>query len=60
MKWKLNIRREIKVATALLAISFLIAFSERKQGGAVCNDIVIELDNLHENHFLDVFVRQND
>jgi cell division protein FtsQ len=53
MKWKLNIRREIKVATALLAISFLIAFSERKQGGSVCKDIVIELDNLHGNHFLD-------
>lgn len=53
MKWLLNIRREIKVATALLAISFLIAFSERKQGGSVCNDIVIDLDNLHENHFLD-------
>jgi cell division protein FtsQ len=53
MKWKLNIRREIKVATALLAISFLIAFSERKQGGTMCNDIIIDLDNLHENHFLD-------
>lgn len=53
MKWKLNIRKEIKVATSLLAISFLIAFSERKQGGSVCKDIVIELDNLHENHFLD-------
>jgi cell division protein FtsQ len=53
MKWKLNIRREIKVAVSLLAISFLIAFSERKQGGAICQDIIIELDNLHENHFLD-------
>jgi cell division protein FtsQ len=53
MKWKLKIRREIKVATALLAISFLIAFSERKRGGTVCKDIVIELDNLHQNHFLD-------
>ncbi len=49
----MNIRREIKVALALLVISFLIAFSERKQGGSVCNDIVIDLDNLHENHFLD-------
>lgn len=53
MNFKLNIRREIKVAVSLLAISFLIAFSERKQGGSVCKDIVIELDNLHENHFLD-------
>ena len=53
MKLKLNIRREIKVALSLLAISFLIAFSERKQGGSVCKDIVIELDNLQGNHFLD-------
>lgn len=53
MKWKLTIRKEIKVAVALLAISFLIAFSERKQDGLVCKNIVVELDNEHENHFLD-------
>lgn len=53
MKWKLNIRREIKVAVALLALSFLIAFSERKLDGLVCKDIVIELDNSLENHFMD-------
>ncbi|MCW5912917.1 MAG: cell division protein FtsQ [Cyclobacteriaceae bacterium] len=53
MKWKLNIRREVKVTVALLIISFLIAFSERKMEGMVCKDIVIELDNAHENHFLD-------
>ncbi|MFZ6002199.1 MAG: cell division protein FtsQ/DivIB [Bacteroidota bacterium] len=52
-KWKLTIRREIKVAVALVALSFLIAFSERKQGGAVCSDIVIDINNVHENHFLD-------
>jgi len=53
MKWKLNIRTEVKVAAALVGISFLIAFGERKQGGSVCKDIVIELNNLNENHFLD-------
>jgi cell division protein FtsQ len=53
MKWKLNIRKEVKVAVALLAISFLIAFSERKMDGLVCKDIVVELDNTRENHFLD-------
>jgi cell division protein FtsQ len=41
------------VAVALLSVSFLIAFTERKQGGAVCNNIVIELDNEQENHFMD-------
>lgn len=53
MKLKLNIRTEVKVAFALIAVSSLIAFSERKQGGSVCKDIVVELDNLNENHFLD-------
>jgi cell division protein FtsQ len=53
MKWKLNIRKEIKVAASLLIISFLIAFSERKQDGLICKDIEIELDNVNENHFLD-------
>ncbi|GHN01110.1 hypothetical protein WSM22_25990 [Cytophagales bacterium WSM2-2] len=53
MKWKLNIRNEVKVAVALVGISFLIAFGERKQGGSMCNDIIVELDNLQENHFMD-------
>ena len=53
MKWKLNIRKEIKVVVALIGVSILIAFSERKQGEAVCKDVVVELDNLHENHFMD-------
>jgi cell division protein FtsQ len=53
MKWKLNIRKEIKVAFALLGIASLIAFSERKQGTWICHNIEIELDNENENHFLD-------
>ena len=50
---KINIRKEVKITVALLGLSFLIAFSERKQSVAVCKDIVVELDNLHENHFMD-------
>ncbi|SRR5258708_7218337 len=53
MKLKLSIRNEVKVAAALIGLSFLIAFGERKQGGSICKDIIIELDNLNENHFLD-------
>jgi cell division protein FtsQ len=53
MKWKLTIRREFKVAMALLAVASLIAFSERKQGSWICHNIVIELDNENENHFMD-------
>ncbi|HZY79949.1 MAG TPA: cell division protein FtsQ [Cyclobacteriaceae bacterium] len=53
MKWKLNIKRELKVSVALIAIASLIAFSERKQGSWICHNIVIELDNESENHFMD-------
>lgn len=53
MKWNWTIRREIKVGVALIGLSFLIAFGERKQGGSVCKNIVVEIDNLQENHFLD-------
>src|SRR5260221_5009379 len=53
MKWKVTIRKEIKVVVALVGVSFLIAFSERKQGGVACKDIVIELENDRENHFMD-------
>ena len=53
MKLKLNIRQEVQVSMAILGLSFLIAFSERKQGGSVCKNISVELDNLNENHFLD-------
>ena len=53
MKLKWHIRNEVKAAILLIGVSFLIAFGERKQGGTVCKDIVIELDNLNENHFLD-------
>jgi cell division protein FtsQ len=53
MSPKFNIRKEIKIAVVLIGLSFLIAFAERKQGGAVCKNILVELDNLNENHFLD-------
>lgn len=53
MKWRIDIRKEIKVAVALAGVFFLIAFTERKQGGAICKNIVIDLDNAHENHFMD-------
>jgi len=53
MKWKINIRKEIKVTAAIIGISVLIAFSERKQGGIVCQNIAVELTNAQENHFMD-------
>ncbi|MFM7485353.1 MAG: cell division protein FtsQ/DivIB [Cytophagales bacterium] len=53
MKTNFSIRKEVKVAVALLGLSFLIAFAERKQGGSVCRNISVEIENLNENHFLD-------
>ena len=53
MKLKWSIRNEIKVAVALIAVSFLIAFAERRQSGSVCKDIIIELENVYDNHFMD-------
>ena len=53
MKWKVNIRKELKVAVALIGVFFLIAFTERKRSGAVCKDIVVEIENLQTNHFMD-------
>jgi cell division protein FtsQ len=53
MKWRLNIKRELKIGTALLIVSSLIAFTDGKQGDTVCKNIVIELENIHENHFMD-------
>ena len=49
----MNIRKEIKIGAALIGLSFLIAFSERKQGGVMCKEIIVEIDNIQDNHFLD-------
>jgi len=53
MKVKTNIKKELKIAAALVGVSFLIAFTERKQSGALCNNVIVEIENLNENHFLD-------
>ena len=53
MKLKLNIRKEIRIVATIIGLSFLIAFSERKLGGAVCKDIIVEIENISDNHFLD-------
>ncbi len=53
MKLNWNIRKEIRIAAALIGLSFLIAFSERKQSGVLCKDIVVDIENINDNHFLD-------
>ena len=53
MKFKFNIKREIKIVTAVLIVGGIIAFTERRQGSASIKDITIKVKNDHENHFLD-------
>lgn len=52
-KFNLKIRNEVKIAAVVVGLFFLIAFGERKQSGVVCTNIVIEVENARENHFLD-------
>jgi cell division protein FtsQ len=52
MKAKWNIRAELKWAVALIALFALIAFAERNHGDIVCKDIVVQLDNVQGNHFM--------
>jgi cell division protein FtsQ len=53
MKFKVNIKREVKIVTAILIVGGIIAFTERRQGSASINDITIKVKNAHDNHFLD-------
>lgn len=53
MKYKFSIRKEIQIAVGLGLVLFLIAFSERKQGGVICKNVIVELENINDNHFMD-------
>lgn len=52
MKKNWNIRKEVKWTVSLLLLLGLIIFAERKRGEIVCKDIVVQLDNVVENHFM--------
>ena len=53
MKFKINLKREIKIIGAIAAIGALIAFTERRQSHASVQDISVKMVNINENHFLD-------
>ncbi len=53
MKPKFTIRKEIQIGLGLGIVFLLIAFSERKQGGVRCKKVIVELENINDNHFLD-------
>jgi len=53
MKFKFNIKREVKIVAAIIIVGGIIAFTERRQGSASIKDISIKMKNANENHFLD-------
>ena len=53
MKFKFNLKREIKIGAAIVVVLVVIAFTERRQGNIAVRDITVKIDNEQENHFLD-------
>lgn len=53
MKFKFNLRRELKIVAAIIIIAGIIAFTERKQGDTAIKGITVKIDNFSGNHFLD-------
>jgi cell division protein FtsQ len=53
MKYKINIRRELKIGVVLVAVFGLIAFTERMKGEVTVRDIQVRIENIHENHFVE-------
>jgi cell division protein FtsQ len=59
MKFKFNLKREIKIGAAILVVLLLIGFTERRQAHISIKDISIRMENINENHFLDESDIQN-
>lgn len=53
MKFKFNVRRELKIAAVLVVLFALIAFTERMKDDVTVTEIQITIDNIHGNHYLD-------
>ena len=53
VKYKFNIKRELKIAGVLVLVLGLIAFTERMKGTVAVRAVQITIDNIHDNHFLD-------
>ena len=53
MKFKVNLKRELKIAAALVVVIVIIAFAERRNAKTAIRDVTIKMENVHENHFLD-------
>ena len=53
MKLKLDIKREIGIATILVIVIGLVVFTERMKGDIAVADVRIHIENIHNNHFMD-------
>lgn len=53
MKIKFNLKRELKIAAAIIVVLLGIAFTEHKRGDITINDISVRIKNTNNNHFLD-------
>jgi len=53
MKIKFNIGKKVKIGVALVVLFFFIGFSERQQSSVAVKDVIIKIENIRENHFVD-------
>jgi cell division protein FtsQ len=53
MKFKFDVKRELKIAAAILVVIVFIAFTERKQETVSIGEVSVKIVNSEENHFLD-------
>lgn len=53
MKFKFNLKRELKIAAAVLVVLVFIAFTERKREEVFVRDVSVKIYNTENNHFLD-------
>ncbi len=53
MKIRFQIRKEVKILATMAMLSFLIAFTGSNQEGGKISHIVVDLQQVNENHFVD-------
>jgi len=53
MKYRFNIRRELKVVAVLAVLFGIIAFTERMKGDVTVSAVQVSMENIHENHYMD-------
>jgi cell division protein FtsQ len=53
MKGKFRIGNKLKMIAAFAVLFFFIGFTEQKYGSVTVSDIVIKIENIRENHFID-------